>query len=246
MLRSPSRAVVLVCLLAAAGFAAPPARAAGPAPVLTLQETAEARVSGDRLIVTLRAEARGADAAEVQGRLNRQMAAALAKAKAVEGVEVSTGTYTVQDIWTPEEGEKRARRVWLAVQSLSVETAADRAGRLLSLAGALQEDGLLISSTGAALAPDTRREVEGRLVREAIGRARLQADNAADALGLAVAGVRTMRIDRGGAPHPVMLRAAGDMGMAKAMAAPSLEPADLRVTVSVDAEFELAAPGAAR
>jgi predicted secreted protein len=233
-------------VLLAAHLAVPAsAMAAGPAAApthLTLQETAEARVSGDRLIVTLRAETRGADAAEVQARLNRQMAAALVRAKAVEGVVVSTGTYTVQEVLASEDGAKPGRRLWLAVQSLTVESAAERSAALLALAGALQDDGLLIGSTGAALSVAARRAVEERLVREAIGQVRGQAENAAAALGLAVVGIRSVRIDRGGAPHPMMMRAASDGMMSKAMMAPSVEPADLRVSVTVDAEFDLAAP----
>jgi predicted secreted protein len=245
MIRLSPIGPVTAMLLAVHLFVPAPAGAAGPAPApthLTLQETAEARVAGDRLIVTLRAETRGPDAAEVQGRLNRQMAAALARSKAVDGLVVSTGTYTVQEVVAPEEGAKPGKRGWLAAQSLSLESPAERSAALLALAGALQNDGLMISSTGSALSVETRRAVEDRLVREAIGQVRGQAETAAGALGLAVTGIRAVRIDRGGAPHPVMMRAAGDTMMAKAMVAPSVEPADLRVSVSVDAEFDLAAP----
>ena len=63
--------------------------------VLHLSQTAERSVIRDLLRIELRVEETGADARSVQTAINRRMAAALDRARQVQGVRVETGSYNV-------------------------------------------------------------------------------------------------------------------------------------------------------
>src|SRR5262249_6553427 len=66
-----------------------------PTTVLHLSQAAERTVVRDLLRIELRVEASGADAQTVQAEINRRMAAALDRARQVQGVKVETGFYDV-------------------------------------------------------------------------------------------------------------------------------------------------------
>src|SRR5579871_3679463 len=71
-----------------------------PAPaetVLHLSETAERKVVRDWLRAELRVEENGADPLALQAAVNRRMAAALDRARQVQGIEVETGNYAVDE-----------------------------------------------------------------------------------------------------------------------------------------------------
>ena len=107
------RGVVLFGLLLLAPLPAA-AQPAEPSPtVLHLSQTAERRVMRDLLRVELRVEETGSDPLALQAAVNRRMAAALQRARQVQGVEVETGNYEVN-----EEQPQNAPRRWRASQSL--------------------------------------------------------------------------------------------------------------------------------
>src|SRR5579883_3432339 len=79
---------------AGAALAAAAVAAQTPAPaetVLHLSETAERKVVRDWLRAELRVEENGADPLALQAAVNRRMAAALDRARQVQGIEVETG-----------------------------------------------------------------------------------------------------------------------------------------------------------
>ena len=106
------------------------------ATVLHLSQTAERKVVRDVLRVELRIEETGADPLALQAAINRRMAAALDRAHQVQGVEVETGAYAVNEE-QPQNGPSR----WRASQSVILTGKAEDA--VLKLAGSLQSDGLL-------------------------------------------------------------------------------------------------------
>lgn len=199
--------------------------------VLHLSQTAERSVIRDLLRIELRVEEAGTDAPTVQTAINRRMAAALDRARQVQGVRVETGTYNVGEE-RPQNGPAR----WRGGQSV-ILTGKDAAS-MLKLAGALQSDGLSTSSLAYDVSPETVRGAEEDLTAEALAALGHRAASIADRMHLAVLRYRDLRVgnaETGGRPMPRF----GAMAMA---AAPVAEPGEAVVRVTVEAELLLAPP----
>ena len=196
--------------------------------VLHLSQTAERSVIRDLLRIELRVEETGADARGVQAAINRRMAAALDRVRQVQGARVETGSYNVGEE-RPQNGPTR----WRGSQSV-ILTGKD-ADSMLKLAGALQSDGLSISSLTYDTAPDTVRGAEEDLSAEALAALDHRAASIADRMHLAVVRFRDVRVgnaETGGRPVPRFA--------AMAMAAPVAEPGEAMVRVTIEAELLLA------
>ncbi len=198
--------------------------------VLHLSQTAERSVSRDLLRIELRVEETGADSRSVQTAINRRMAAALDRARQVQGVRVETGSYNIGEE-RPENGPAR----WRGSQSV-ILTGKD-ADSILKLAGALQSDGLSTSSLAYDISPETVRGAEEDLTDEALAALDHRAASIADHMHLAVVRFRDVRVgnaETGGRPVPRLA--------AMAMAAPVAEPGEAIVRVTIEAELLLAPP----
>jgi predicted secreted protein len=198
--------------------------------VLHLSQTAERSVVRDVLRVELRVEETGGDARSVQAAINRRMAAALDRARQVQGVRLETGSYNVGEEH-PQNGPSR----WRGSQSV-ILTGKD-ADSVLKLAGALQSDGLSTSSLAYDTAPETVRGAEEDLTAEALAALDHRAAAIADRMHLAVLRYRDLRVgnaETGGRPVPRFA--------AMAMAAPVAEPGEATVRVTIEAELLLAPP----
>src|SRR5271166_3732182 len=125
---SGASGLALLGFLALAALPAAAQTGAPPGTVLHLTQTAERKVVRDLLRVELRVEETGADPLALQAAVNRREAAALDRARQVQGVEVETGGYAV-DEERPQNGPSR----WRASQSLILTSKAVDA--LLKLAG---------------------------------------------------------------------------------------------------------------
>jgi predicted secreted protein len=219
--------LIALCLFAL------PAAAAEP-PVLTLGESAERLVQQDRLIASLRAEATGTNATNVQAEINRRMEAAIARARQTPGVTVETGGY-----WTHEERPQNQPRRWRGMATL--ELSGTDSAAVASVAGALQEMGMAMSGLRFELRRETARMAEDELTTEALQRLRSRAERAADALGLRVTGYKSVRLGAVGGeppPRPAMMMRAQAMA-ADAAPAPSAEPGRTLVRVSAEADVLL-------
>src|ERR1700719_1252804 len=196
--------------------------------VLHLSQTAERSVIRDLLRIELRVEETGADGRSVQARINRRMAAALDRARQVQGVRVETGSYNVGEE-RPQNGPAR----WHGSQ-LVILTGKD-ADSTLKLAGALQSDGLSTSTRTYEYATETVRGAEEDLTAEALAALDHRAASIADRMHLAVVRFRDVRVgnaETGGRPVPRLA--------AMAMAAPVAEPGEATVRVTIEAELLLA------
>jgi predicted secreted protein len=198
--------------------------------VLHLSQTAERSVLRDLLRIDLRVEETGADPLTVQSSINRRMATALDRARQVQGVQVETGSYGVGEE-RPQSGPSR----WRGSQSLILRSkAADEA---LKLAGALQSDGLLMSSMAYEASPEIVRGAEEDLTAEGLAALDRRAASIADHMHLNVLRYRDLRVgnaETGGRPMPRFAT--------MAMAAPVAEPGDATIRVTVEAELLLGAP----
>ena len=198
--------------------------------VLHLNQTAERMVLRDLLRIDLRVEETGADPLAIQTAINRRMAAALDRAHQVQGVRVETGSYGVGEE-RPQSGPSR----WRGSQSLILRSkAADAA---LKLAGALQSDGLLMSSMAYEASPETVRGAEEDLTAEALAGLDRRAASIAEHMHLTVLRYRDLHVGNAeteGRPVPRFATAA--------MAAPVAEPGEATIRVTVEAELLLGAP----
>lgn len=201
------------------------------ATVLHLNQTAERSVVRDLLRIELRAEETGADPLTVQSAINRRMAAALDRARQMQGVRVETGSYGVGEE-RPQTGPSR----WRGSQSL-ILTGTD-ADSMLKLAGKLQSDGLVMSSLAYEASPETVRGAEEDLTAEALAALDRRAASIAGRMHLAVLRYRDLRVGNAETGPRPMPRFAGAM----AMAAPVAEPGEAVIRVTIEAELLLGPP----
>ena len=198
--------------------------------VLHLSQTAERMVLRDLLRIDLRVEETGADPLAIQTAINRRMTAALDRAHQVQGVRVETGSYGVGEE-RPQSGPSR----WRGSQALILRSKAADAAR--KLAGALQSDGLLMSSMAYEASPETVRGAEEDLTAEALAGLNRRAASIAEHMHLTVLRYRDLHVGNAeteGRPVPRFATAA--------MAAPVAEPGEANIRVTVEAELLLGAP----
>ena len=217
-------------ILFAAG-AAPAQPADQQMTVLHLSQTAERSVLRDLLRIDLRVEETGADPLAIQSSINRRIAAALDRAHQAQGVRVETGSYGVNEE-RPQTGPSR----WRGSQSLILRSkAADAA---LKLAGALQSDGLLMSSMAYEASPEVVRGAEEDLTAEALAALDRRAASIADKMHLSVLRYRDLHVGNAeteGRPVPRFAAMA-------AIAAPVAEPGEAMIRVTIEAELLLGTP----
>jgi predicted secreted protein len=197
--------------------------------VLHLNQTAERSVLRDLLRIDLRVEETGADSLAIQSAINRRMAAALDRAHQAQGVRVETGSYGVGEE-RPQSGPLRWRGTQLLIlTSKDSDTA-------LKLAGALQSNGLLMSSLAYEVSAETLRGAEEDLTAEALAALDRRAGSIAERMHLAVLRYRDVRVgnaETGGRPGPRFAAMA-------TMAAPVAEPGEAVIRVTIEAELLLA------
>jgi predicted secreted protein len=227
----PLALLSLFLLSAATAAAQAPASRDDSTTVLHLSEFAERVLRQDRLTIQLRAEVTGPDATRVQSEINRRMAAALERARAVPTVRAETRGY-----WVNQERPQNAPVRWRGQQVL-VLIGGDTAATL-ALAGELQQNGLLMSGMNFDLLPETARAAEDELTAEALKRLRERAARVAAALELSIRNIRDVRVGQIGGqmpPRPMMMRAEA----AGSAAQPVAEAGETTVRVTVDAEVVL-------
>jgi predicted secreted protein len=225
---------LLLLIACSVGLPAPAkAQTGGEQPtVLHLSQTTTRKVARDLLRVELRVEETGAAPLALQSAINRRMAAALARAHQLPGVEVETGAYGVNQEQPPHGPPQ-----WRASQSLILTGKA--ADTVLKLAGALQSDGLLMSSLDYQVSPETVRGAEEALTAEALAGLDHRAAAIAGRMHLSVLRYRDLRVGNAETGEPPTPRFAM---MATAMPAPVAEPGEAAIRVTVSAELLLGPP----
>lgn len=197
--------------------------------LLDFMVVGKAQTTPTELTARLSLSSEGASASVAQKDVNQRMAAAMKRAAAETGVEARAGGYSIDDI-TPEHGPRK----WVARQELTV-TGKD-AVRVLALVGQLQSDNLMLEGLDWSIDDATREGLVQQARTEALKKARQQAEESAQTLGLRLVRLEEIRIsEREPGPRPFMMMAAR-----KVDAAPPQRSADtqtVEVTVSVKAEL---------
>jgi predicted secreted protein len=203
--------------------------------ILRLAETATVMVAPDELAASLRAEAVAPNAQDAQKKVNEMMRDAVAAAKKIDGITVSTGGYNVWRIaGTPTDRTDR----WQAGQSLNLS--GKDGETMLKLIGDLQQKGFAQGNLGWRLSRDTEQAARKEATKQALSGLRGRADEAAETLGLKFASFKEVRLDS--VTPPMMPRQLTGVMRATAMAAappPSAESEDLPVTATAEADILL-------
>jgi predicted secreted protein len=228
------RSLLVTVLLLVAGFF-PPGTAHAEDTILKLSETATVMVAPDELAASMRAEALAPTAQEAQKRVNDQMAAAIAAAKKVGGIVVSTASYNV---WRVAASSTDRNERWQSGQSLNL--AGKDAEAMLKLVGDLQQMGLVQSSLFWRLSQDTERKARQDATKQALSSLRARADDAAGILGLRFDSFREVRLDSV-SPPPMMphLQLTARTALSTSAPPPSAEAEDMPVTASAEADVVL-------
>ena len=198
-----------------------------------LQSQQSESVSNDTMHVTLGTHAEERDPASLARKINEDMEWALAKAKQVKGVKVSTGSYQTWPITN-----KKVTTGWRGQQNLELES--KDTGSLARLAGELQ-DRLQIKSMKFTVSDDKRMAVENRLIEAALNafkdRARIVGDN------LKANGYRVVEINIGTSGQAPPVRHMPRMAMAmEANNTVAVEGGESDIQVTVDGTIELFIP----
>lgn len=202
---------------------------------LRLSETGTARRLPDEIVAQLRVEARGASAAAAQEAVNRAMAAALERARAVAAVRATTGRASAFRSERPNAAPE-----WAAQQGLTLR--GGDAAALLALVGQLQGQGLAISDLSWRLSDALEREARDEATREALRLVRAKAELVARELGLRVAALREVALDGAEGARPMPRPAAMAMAAARDAGPAVSAPEEIAVQVTASAELTLAPP----
>jgi predicted secreted protein len=230
-LAAAGRTLLAATVLGLTGLA--PARAQET--ILHIAESATVMVSPDELAATLRAEAVAQTAQEAQKRVNEMMRDAIATAKKVEGIAISTGAYNA---WRVGPSALDRTDHWQAGQSLNL-TGKD-AVAMPRLVGDLQQKGLAQGNLIWRLSREAEQQARKDATKQALSALRGRADEAAELLGLRFGSFRDVRLDSV-APPPIMPRqgAMSRSAMAAPPPPPSVEAEDLPVSAQAEADIVL-------
>lgn len=233
--RATAMATLVAAAVAMTGMADAQLPAVPTQPIVTVSASATATIGNDRLQAWLRAEAENPSPAAAASQVNAIVAKALAVAKAYPSVKVATAGYSTQQV-----SDKAKANRWRVTQTVSLDSADFTAAATL-ITKLQDEDGLLLSGMGFALADKTRRDAEDGVTKQAIRSWQSRAEQAAQALGFANwrPGHLTVQPGDGGRVYPVM-RAQAAPGFAQAPVALEAGTTDVTVTVSGEAILEAA------
>lgn len=199
--------------------------------LLNLSASERVTMPQDTLMASLRIETKSADTAKIQNEINAAMEKAVAEAKKVKGVKVSTGSYYVYE----QQVDERTK-IWLGQQTIELESKDSAA--LLKLTGDIQKMGFLMNGLNYTLSVEKTEEVRDELMVKALDKLKKKAEMVTKALGKTGYELTDVNVD-GGSPVMPMYKAmamrdsAGSAEMA--MAPPVAEPGETDVTLTVSA-----------
>jgi len=208
-----------------------------PQPVVTVTASTTSTLANDRMHAWLRAEVENPDPAVAANEVNTRMAKALARAKAVRGIDASTTAYTSYQV-----SERNQPSRWRVAQTLSLEGADFSA--LAALVSKLQgDDGLVLSGMSFSVSAAARQAAEDALTQQAIKAWQARAQAAATGFGSAAWRAGRVSIQTGDSVRPQPTFRTGAMQVAAA--APIATEAgntDVTVTITGDAILEPTRP----
>ena len=222
-------------LVLAVALVALPAPAQQPEPRYnraSFSVSATEDVGNDTLVAVLTVQRDGSGARQLAAEVNQVMAWALAKAKEAPAIAVQTLDYQTTPIY-----QKNVLTGWRVSQSLRLEGRETAA--VSDLVGVLQER-LNLQQVGYEVSRERRKEVEDRLIGEAIAAFQARAKRIAGDLQRRAFRLVQMDVSTGPVPMPLYRQRAMPMAMAEMAAAPpAIEAGTQTINVGVSGEIEL-------
>jgi predicted secreted protein len=215
-------------ILALACLAAPAARADT---ILHLSVTASVTTMPDELAAQLTANADAPTAGAAQQQVNQMVDKALGTAKGLTAVTASTTQYSVWHETDPKD-------VWHASQGVALRST--DGGRLLTLVGQLQQDGLAVGDLRWQLSPAASEKSYEQAVARAIDLLTARAGTVASLLHLTLRGFRSVTVgEDGGPPAPMGMMRMMAVAPAAASPPPSAQADVVTVSATVSGEAKL-------
>ncbi|MBU6234648.1 MAG: SIMPL domain-containing protein [Alphaproteobacteria bacterium] len=224
------------------GLALPPAGHT----ILNLSVTEQTKLAQDTLTASLRYELDGTSANDVQDKINKAVAEAVAEAKNYTDVKTTTGSYYVyvydqQDTVDPRTGQPMSTtKKWRGSQSIDLES--KNASKFLELAGKIQSKGFIMNGMNYSLSEDKAKSVQDTLMQKALTSLSAKAKVAAAALGKSGFDIVDVNINGADQPiYPVYAKAmmAMDSAAPREVAAPTAEAGESTVSLTVNARVLL-------
>ncbi len=219
---------------------------------ITLSATEQKDIVQDQLQASLRIEVEDRDAKKVQDKINEAMKKAVAAAKDVPDVKVSTGQYYVYSYdpspvpptpVTLEEGNNK-RLIWKGTQTLDLLSKDSQ--KVLDLSGKVQAMGFMMNGLNYILSNEKSEAQKDELLTSALLTIKNRAALIAKTLDKKGYDIVELTVDNAGfgggqPPMPMMaMRGVASDGMAEAkMAAPVAEPGQSQVSLTVTARVLL-------
>jgi len=203
---------------------------------LTIAATGQVSVPPDEATAALTVQAQDTTAAKVQAEVNTVMAKALALAKAVPGVKVTTGGYGSYTV-NPDNNAPQQFAAQQTIQLSMMAPAGAPSADFSNLLGTLQQNGLLLNSFSGDLSDTGQRQAQQAAITDALTQIQAQASSIATNLHEQVGIMKSLNVNAAAnsEPRPMMM-----MAMAKnAAPAPQSAPDNVQVTASVTAEIAL-------
>ncbi|MCU7795662.1 MAG: SIMPL domain-containing protein [Candidatus Thiodiazotropha sp. (ex Myrtea spinifera)] len=198
---------------------------------INLSAQASMEVDNDTLIAVLYAQKEGSDLSALTNLVNQEIASALDKAKATEGIKVQTLGYRTSPIY-----QQKRLTGWRVKQSIRLESR--QSERLSQLLSRLQSS-LALESISYAVSNEQRLSVEEALVKQAISAFQQRAKLVSTQLGHKTFRLIEMSINTSGQPIQPMRMRASMMAMEGKVSAPSLEAGSQRLQVNINGRIEL-------
>ena len=204
--------------------------------ILSLTASGSASAPPDEAVAEFEIQATKPNAAAAQQAVNQAAAKALAAAKAVQGVTVTTGNYNTYAVVQ----DQQTKPSFTAQQSLTLMQPAKGGvpdAAFSRLLGTLQSDGLLLTGLNGDLSPAGAKKLQSDATLDALAQLHDDAANIANALHKKVGALQSLSVDTSGrfAP-PIGPRM---MAMAASAAPPQSAPDNMSATTRVSAKIEL-------
>jgi predicted secreted protein len=215
--------------------------------IVNLSVNEDVKLAQDTLSASLRYELDGASANEIQDKINKAIADAVADSKVYPDVKTTTGSYYVyaydeQQIIDPRTGKPMpSTKKWRATQTIELES--QNSTKLLEFAGKIQTKGFVMNGLNYSLSQKKSESVQDDLMKKALASLNAKAKIAATALGKSSYDIIDVNINGSAPPvYPVYARASMmkmEAASADMVAAPVAEAGEASVTMNVTARVLL-------
>tara|TARA_R110000868_G_scaffold218576_2_gene469261 strand:- start:180394 stop:181122 length:729 start_codon:yes stop_codon:yes gene_type:complete len=199
--------------------------------VLELSESAEKEVEQDRIKAVLRITKDATEATDVQNHINKNMQSAVDLAKKFTDIKVSTGSYRVNQKY---DSKLRRNVGWSGSQEIILDTKNKES--IYKVVEKLQKDGFAMSAMNYYLSREKAASYRTELIKEALQRVQERSQSIAEQLKAKKHHIGSINVSNQNQPqqnfrHETMMLKTMN---ADAMAAPVVESADERVSISIN------------